>query len=513
MSGPKARVRNKIRTPLRIVFSLKAVFPLKIVILSGAKDLLLVCGATLLLALLAAPITAQTLARPGWAGSGLASDAWWHTAVFYTIEPGGFQASGDGSVGDLRGIAQRMDYLQSLGVDAIVLEPPFKDDGFDDLLSEASRRHVRIVIALNRRYSTSGNLLAEARSWLTRGAAGIFLRGDAPDPLLPELHSLTSSFPGQRVLLAEHAAVTSGRRRDSQNAGPNLVALQVAEANDNVGVLHQRLEAGVLAMSPPLLTDGSVRQGNSFGTFGKEKGNGLDAITAAMLLTSRGAVSLVYGQEIGMSEGNHFGPQTMQWTPSNITPPAKPEEPVEEAKPVQPPPPPPPNVYGAFVPYAPPKKIEKPATIKVDPNSLRGFTSGKLPDSSEVTNNDTANVAVEDADPKSLLNFYRRLIQLHHDNSSLRSGTPYVLSHDAENALVWLRRAPAGSRTAATVVVACNLNDKPLTLSLDWDFAQLHMHTGSLRPLAASWTAVPIAQYSNHIVLPPYSVFIGELYH
>jgi Alpha amylase, catalytic domain len=478
--------------------------------MSGLKRL---CCGLLLLILFAAPIAAQTLARPGWAGSGLASDAWWHTAVFYAIQPDGFQASGDGSVGDLRGIAQRMDYLQSLGVDAIVLEPPFKDDGFDDLLSEASRRHVRIVIALDRRFSASGNLLAEARSWLTRGAAGIFLRGDSPEPLLPQLRPLINSFPGQRVLLAEHAAVaaaTGGRRRDPQNASPDLVALQVTEANDNAGVLHQRLEAGVLATSPPLLTEGPNRQGNGIEMFGKAKSSGIDAIIAAMLLTSRGAVSLLYGQEIGMSEGTHIGPQTMQWTPSNITPPTKAEEPVEEAKPVTPPRP---DVYGAFVPYVAPKKIEQPATAKVDPNSLRGFTSGKLPDSSEVTNNDSANVAVEDADPKSLLNFYRRLIQLHHDNSSLRSGTPYVLNHDAESALVWLRRAPAGSVTAATVVIACNLSDKMLTLSLDGDFAQLHMHTGSLRPLAASWTAVPIAQYSNHIVLPPYSVFIGELYH
>jgi hypothetical protein len=445
-------------------------------------------------------IPAQTLARPGWAGSGLASEPWWHTAVFYTIQPNNFQASGDASIGDLRGIAQRLDYLQSLGVDAIILEPPFKDDGFDDLLSEASRRHVRIVIALDRRYSA--NLVPEARSWLTRGAAGIFLRGDAPEPLLPELHALTSSFPGQRVLLAEHAAIATGRR--AQSAGPDLVALQVAQPTDNASVLHQRLEAAILITSPLLLTTGNptnpADQPND-----KFKASGLDKIAAAMLLTSRGAVSLVYGQEIGTSA------PTMQWTPSNITPPTRPDEPVEEAKPAAPLPPP--NVYGAFVPYAPPKKMDKPAATKVDPNSLRGFTSGKLPQSPEAMNSATANVAVEDADPKSLLSFYRRLIQLHRDNASLRTGTPYILNHDADNALIWLRRAPTGSRTAATVVVSCNLSDKPLTLSLDRDLAQLHMHTGSLRPLAASWTAVPIAQYANHIVLPPYSVFIGELYH
>jgi hypothetical protein len=30
---------------------------------------------------------------------------------------------------------------------------------------------------------------------------------------------------------------------------------------------------------------------------------------------------------------------------------------------------------------------------------------------------------------------------------------------------VWVRRAPASSRTSTTVVVACNLSDKPVVLS------------------------------------------------
>jgi hypothetical protein len=468
------------------------------------KSLELLSAGVLLLGLSAA--SAQTLARPGWAGSGLASEPWWLSAVFYRIEPNGFQASSDAATGDLRGIAQRMDYLQSLGVDALVLEPPFSDDGFDDLLSEASRRHIRIVIA--QKFLPSGTIQAAARSWLTRGAAGIALHDDAPEPLLRELRTLTNSFPGQRTLLAPHAPESTGRRRDPQSATPDLITLQVAEASDNATVLHQRLEAATLITSPLLLTEGPNRQGNAFRAFGQVKSSGIDKIAATLLLTSRGAVSLLYGQEIGMSEGA----QTMQWTPSNITPPAKPEEPAEAPKPAQPQPPP--NVYGAFVPYVPPKKVEKPAPdAKPDPNSLRGFTSGKLPESSEAPDSKTANVAVEDADPNSLLNFYRRLVQLHHGNSSLRSGRPYILNHDAEKALVWIRRAPAGSRTAANVIVTCNLSPNPLTLSLDNDLASLHIRPGTLRPLLASWTTTPIAQYSSRIVLPPYSVFISELYH
>ena len=85
---------------------------------------------------------AQTLARPGWEGSGLSAEPWWRSAIFYRIAPEGFQDSDGDGLGDLRGIAQRMDYLQSVGADALVLEAPFADNGFDDLLSEASRRMV-----------------------------------------------------------------------------------------------------------------------------------------------------------------------------------------------------------------------------------------------------------------------------------------------------------------------------------------------------------------------------------
>ena len=123
------------------------------------------------------------------------------------------------------------------------------------------------------------------------------------------------------------------------------------------------------------------------------------------------------------------------------------------------------------------------------------------------------NVATEANDPNSLLNFYRRLAQLHHGNSSLRDGRTYTFDHDSEQALVWLRRAPAGARTAANVIIICNLGDRPLALSLADDLARLHIRSGTLRPLLASWSTAPINQRTDHILLPPYSVYIGELYH
>lgn len=60
---------------------------------------------------------------------------WWQGAVIYQIYPRSFMdLSGDG-VGDLRGIAERLDYVARLGVDAIWISPfqksPMRDFGYD----------------------------------------------------------------------------------------------------------------------------------------------------------------------------------------------------------------------------------------------------------------------------------------------------------------------------------------------------------------------------------------------
>ena len=64
------------------------------------------------------------------------SDApWWRGAVIYQIYPRSFQDSDGDGVGDLPGIIDRLDYVASLGVDAIWISPFFKspmaDYGYD----------------------------------------------------------------------------------------------------------------------------------------------------------------------------------------------------------------------------------------------------------------------------------------------------------------------------------------------------------------------------------------------
>jgi len=60
---------------------------------------------------------------------------WWQTAVIYHIYPLSFSDSSGDGIGDLAGITSRLDYLRSLGVDALWLSPiyasPMVDHGYD----------------------------------------------------------------------------------------------------------------------------------------------------------------------------------------------------------------------------------------------------------------------------------------------------------------------------------------------------------------------------------------------
>ena len=95
---------------------------------------------------------------------------WWKNAVIYEIYPRSFQDSNGDGIGDLNGITSRLDYLHSLGVDAIWLTPvypsPQVDFGydisdytaidpqygtladFDRLVNEARKRKIGIIMDL-----------------------------------------------------------------------------------------------------------------------------------------------------------------------------------------------------------------------------------------------------------------------------------------------------------------------------------------------------------------------------
>lgn len=60
---------------------------------------------------------------------------WLKNSVFYQIYPTSFYDSNGDGIGDLCGIAQKVEYLKNLGIDAVWINPiyksPFKDGGYD----------------------------------------------------------------------------------------------------------------------------------------------------------------------------------------------------------------------------------------------------------------------------------------------------------------------------------------------------------------------------------------------
>src|SRR5947208_1858753 len=95
---------------------------------------------------------------------------WWHATTIYQIYPRSFQDSNRDGIGDLRGIARRLDYLVELGIGTIWLSPifrsPMADFGydvsdhteidacfgtladFDELLDAAHRRGLKLLLGL-----------------------------------------------------------------------------------------------------------------------------------------------------------------------------------------------------------------------------------------------------------------------------------------------------------------------------------------------------------------------------
>jgi alpha-glucosidase len=60
---------------------------------------------------------------------------WWRGAVIYQVYLRSFADSNGDGIGDLRGLESKLDYIASLGVDAIWISPffasPMMDFGYD----------------------------------------------------------------------------------------------------------------------------------------------------------------------------------------------------------------------------------------------------------------------------------------------------------------------------------------------------------------------------------------------
>jgi alpha-glucosidase len=127
---------------------------------------------------------------------------WWQKGIIYQIYPRSFQDSTGDGVGDLRGILQRLDYLEWLGVDALWISPIFPSpmadfgydvanytgidplfgtmDDFDQLLHEVHRRGMKLLLDLVPNHSSDQHpWFQESRSSLDNPKRDWYLWHDA----------------------------------------------------------------------------------------------------------------------------------------------------------------------------------------------------------------------------------------------------------------------------------------------------------------------------------------------
>ncbi len=114
--------------------------------------------------------------------------AWWKEAVFYQIYPRSFFDSNNDGIGDMKGITMKLDYIRSLGVDAIWCCPfydsPNADNGYDirdykkimkefgtmedvdELIHECHKRGLKIIIDLVMNHTS------DEHEWFQRALKG-----------------------------------------------------------------------------------------------------------------------------------------------------------------------------------------------------------------------------------------------------------------------------------------------------------------------------------------------------
>lgn len=292
----------------------------------------------------------------------------------------------------------------------------------------------------------------------------------------------TTAFPGTRVLIGETYLPNIGELKKMYGT-PEKPEFQLP-MDTQVGMINkldvtefrQKLidaETHLSANIPLLLFDNhdnpriDARYGDGV------HNTDIERVVATVLLASRGAALVYYGDEIGMKTTPPLRKQDVK-DPIGITGWPKEKGRDGERTPMQ---------WNGSV--------------------NAGFTAGTpwlpVPSSAAVVN-----VKDEEGDPISMLAWYKALIRLKKTNPAFENGANIMLDTENTQVLSWMRQAPG----APQVVVSTNFTGVPQIVNLTIGGAGIRPR--KLRTLLKTpGAADPVAL--NRIVLGPYGVYIGEV--
>ncbi|MGH9583078.1 MAG: glycoside hydrolase family 13 protein [Bryobacteraceae bacterium] len=550
---------------------------------------------------------ALTAACSAFAQAPESGNNWWRHAVIYEVYPRSFADSNGDGIGDLRGIAQHLDYLKDLGVDAIWLTPfypsPQVDFGydisnyraidpqfgtmadFDYLMSQAKKRHIRIIndlvlnhtsdqhpwfiqsessrtnpkanwyvwangkpngqppnnwvsifggsawsyVSARRQYyyhefyrqqpdlnwrdmDVRHAMYNIARFWMNKGVSGFRLDAitslfeDAAlrnEPYLPgkdaygdrnvsrvytdnlpqvhevlrELRKVTDEYPGS-ILIGE--TYLSSAVELEKMYGPSSNELQLPMDTQygftnklSASAFRRKLTAAETKLQGhvPLFVFANHDNHRSLDRYAAGKRNiAVAKLLAALLLTPCDAALIAYGEELGMMD---YGPLRKADVRDPIGIRGWPKEKGRDGE-------------------------RTPMQWNTSKNA--GFSTAAktwLPLNPDYN---TVNAAAEERNPNSIFTYYKTLIRLRKRNPQLRDGKFVLLDPNNRDVLSYLRKTPDGK----AVLVTLNFTDSPRSVA--FDLSAHHAKT-----LLASFATPNRPLNLDHIELPPYGAYIGEI--
>lgn len=491
------------------------------------------------------PVAAAPIASPLPAG-------WSRRGVFMEVLVRAYQDSDGDGVGDLNGLTSRLDYLQSLGITGLWLMPVFesedRDHGyavknyraiepdygtladFDRLLAEAHKRGIAVIVDYVMNHAAAAHPLFESaydsrkspytdwfiwsedkprgwntfsgepwregnqrwyyavfdtgmpdfnlrnpkvvdfhldnlRFWLNRGvdgfrfdAVGVLFENSAagwenqPENhrLLKRVQDLLASY-GEKYMVCESPSDPAPFAEADSCGSAFAFGLQKhILSSAKLGRLRDDVLYSLRKMPVPRMATFLANHDHFAGARlarqfdGDEKGY---RAAVATLLTLPGLPFLYYGEEIGLGQS----------------------QPVSNAD----------------------QSLRGPMSWSSEPNA--GFTIAAKPFRANVANWQTANVAAQDKDPASLLNWYRGLIALRNAEPALSQGSFTALSQRDQPVFAFLREHE-GSR----LLVLINYARQPAQHALPADFKAANWTVafpqGAASPLVAAKAGTPGAR-------------------
>ncbi|HYM27649.1 MAG TPA: alpha-amylase family glycosyl hydrolase [Steroidobacteraceae bacterium] len=443
------------------------------------------------------------------AGAARGGDPWWKHSVIYEIYLRSFQDSDGDGVGDLGGVVQRLDYLEALGVDAIWITPlypsPEVDFGydisdyraidpqfgtladFDRLILEAAKRGIRVLLDMVLNHTS------EQHPWFVEAARsrnsphhGFYVWSDGrTDADGRRLRAMIDTYPGRRVLVGE-TYLPSTADLDAWYGGvhhnelhlPMDTLVGLGSTLDATTFRQRLMEAATeIHDSQPLLVFDNHDRPRSWDRYGDGAHDAQIArIIATLLLTSRAAVLLYQGEEIGQ----------------RTSPPKR----VEDVRD-------PMGIRGW--PRVKGRDGER-TPMQWDAGPQAGFSRSQHPWLPVAAGYERINVHSETADPGSLLNWHRHLIAMRRSYAALRSGVMVMLEPDSPSVLSYARVAADG----AAMVVALNMSAAPQTLTVD--LAAAGVACRSLATLLSSPPGIASIEAGGSVTLPPYAAWVAAVH-